>query len=116
MWEDKNTTMKWVMVNQCYFPGDLPEAVGRPCGLESSEVEFYLICLHFLDISGGFFNHLFIVNLQVYESTCGRALMAGLIESPCEVLPPWRFTEETERRVHSGNQINNNLPPLYLCR
>ncbi|KAL8462429.1 hypothetical protein ACS0TY_032637 [Phlomoides rotata] len=89
MWEDKSTTMKWVMVNQCYFPGDLPEAVGRPCGLESSEV---------------------------YESTCGRALMAGLVERPCEVLSPWRFAEETERRNHSGNQTNNSLPPLYLCR
>lgn len=43
MWEDKKTTTKWVMVNQCYFPGDLPEAVGRPCGLESSEVRFYLV-------------------------------------------------------------------------
>lgn len=39
MWEDKNNATKWVMVNQCYFPGDLPEAVGRPCGLESSEVK-----------------------------------------------------------------------------
>ncbi|KAI3456872.1 hypothetical protein Pfo_013535 [Paulownia fortunei] len=89
MWEDKNTTTKWVIVNQCYFPGDLPEAVGRPCGLENSEV---------------------------YESTCGRALMAGLIESPCAVLPPRRFAEESERRTRSRKQLNDHLPPLYLCK
>lgn len=89
MWEDKKTTTKWVIVNQCYFPGDLPEAVGRPCGLESSEV---------------------------YESTCSGSVMAGLIEGPCEVLPPRRFAEESERRIRSGRQINEHLPPLYLCR
>ncbi|XP_051125364.1 uncharacterized protein LOC127247531 [Andrographis paniculata] len=89
MWEDKNTTTKWVIVNQCYFPNDLPEAVGRPCGLESSEV---------------------------YESTRGRALMAGLIEGPCEVLTPRRFAEETERRAQLGKQSNDHLPPLYLCK
>ncbi|KAH6822687.1 hypothetical protein C2S53_003514 [Perilla frutescens var. hirtella] len=88
MWEDKTTTAKWVMVNQCYFPGDLPEAVGRPCGLESSEV---------------------------YESTCSRSLMAGSIEGPCEVLPPRRFAEESDRRIRSDRQINDRLPPLYLC-
>ncbi|PIM97270.1 hypothetical protein CDL12_30261 [Handroanthus impetiginosus] len=89
MWEDKNTTMKLVTVNQCYFPGDLPESVGRPCGLESSEV---------------------------YESTCGRTMMAGLIESPCEVLPPRRFAEEIERRTRSGKQLSGQLPPLYVCK
>ncbi|KAK4398571.1 PHD finger protein [Sesamum angolense] len=89
MWEDKNTTTKWVTVNQCYFPGDLPEAVGRPCGLEDSEV---------------------------YESTRGRALMAGLIEGPCQVLPPRRFAEERERRTSSNKQPNDHLPPLYLCK
>ncbi|KAL3632708.1 hypothetical protein CASFOL_025692 [Castilleja foliolosa] len=89
MWEDKNTSAKWVTVNQCYFPGDLPEAVGRPCGLESSEV---------------------------YESTCGRALLAGLIESPCEVLPPRRFAEEIEKRNQLREQLNDPLPPLYVCK
>ncbi|KAL0399174.1 UNVERIFIED_CONTAM: PHD finger protein [Sesamum radiatum] len=89
MWEDKNTTTKWVTVNQCYFPGDLPEAVGRPCGLEDSEV---------------------------YESTRGIALMAGLIEGPCQVLPPRRFAEESERRTSSSKQPNDHLPPLYLCK
>ncbi|KAL3636989.1 hypothetical protein CASFOL_019288 [Castilleja foliolosa] len=89
MWEDKNTSAKWVAVNQCYFPGDLPEAVGRPCGLESSEV---------------------------YESTCGRSLLAGLIESPCEVLPSRRFAEETEKRTQPREQLNDPLPPLFLCK
>ncbi|KAG8386077.1 hypothetical protein BUALT_Bualt03G0111400 [Buddleja alternifolia] len=89
MWEDKSTTMKWVTVNRCYFPGDLPEAVGRPCGLESSEV---------------------------YESTCGITMKAGSIESPCEVLPPRRFAEESERRTRSGTQLNDQFPPLYLCK
>ncbi|XP_057765569.1 uncharacterized protein LOC130986239 [Salvia miltiorrhiza] len=89
MWEDKNTATKWVVVNQCYFPGDLPESVGRPCGLESSEV---------------------------YESTCSRSVMAGLIEGPCEVLPPRRFAEESDRRIRSGRQISDHLPPVYLCK
>ncbi|XP_042007344.1 uncharacterized protein LOC121755960 [Salvia splendens] len=89
MWEDKNTATKWVMVNQCYFPGDFPKAVGRPCGLESSEV---------------------------YESACGRSVMAGLIEGPCEVLTPRKFAEESDRRIRSGRQIIDNLPPVYLCK
>ncbi|KAL3851171.1 hypothetical protein ACJIZ3_013053 [Penstemon smallii] len=89
MWEDKNTSVKWVTVNRCYFPGDLPEAVGRPCGLENSEV---------------------------YESNCAKTFMAGLIESPCEVLPPRKFAEETERRTRSGTHLNDRLPPLYLCK
>ncbi|XP_073312921.1 uncharacterized protein [Primulina huaijiensis] len=87
MWEDNNNTTKWATVNRCYFPGDLPAAVGRPCGLESCEV---------------------------YESSCGRALMAGLIESPCLVLPPRKFSEESERRTVSGMQ--HRFPPLYLCK
>lgn len=52
MWEDKNTATKWVMVNQCYFPGDLPEAVGRTCGLESSEVKSCLVWLYLLVFYG----------------------------------------------------------------
>lgn len=44
MWQDNQTTAKWVTVNQCYFPSDLPETVGRPCGLESSEVKYCLVC------------------------------------------------------------------------
>ncbi|KAG8365114.1 hypothetical protein BUALT_Bualt18G0070700 [Buddleja alternifolia] len=89
MWEDNNSLAKWVTVNRCYFPGDLPEAVGHPCSLESCEV---------------------------YESICGTTLMAGLIESPCEVLPPRKFAEERENRSRSGTQLNDHLPPIYLCK
>ncbi|XP_011097827.1 uncharacterized protein LOC105176655 [Sesamum indicum] len=88
MWEDNHTSKKWVTVKRCYFPGDLPEAVGRPCLLESSEV---------------------------YESNCGRTVMAGLIQSPCDVLPAKKFAEETEKRCRSGAQQDDLLPPLYLC-
>ncbi|KAL6570817.1 hypothetical protein OROGR_000367 [Orobanche gracilis] len=96
MWEDKNTSAKWVMVNQCYFPGDLPESVGRPCGLENSDI--------------------IKDPVAVYESSCGKTLLAGLIESPCEVLPPRRFTEESERRTRLRKQLNDHLPPLYVCK
>ncbi|KAL0302000.1 UNVERIFIED_CONTAM: PHD finger protein [Sesamum radiatum] len=89
MWEDNHSSKKWVTVKRCYFPGDLPEAVGRPCLLESSEV---------------------------YESTCDRTVMAGLIQSPCEVLPAKKFAEETEKRSCSGAQQGDLLPPLYLCK
>ncbi|KAL2466957.1 RING/FYVE/PHD zinc finger superfamily protein [Abeliophyllum distichum] len=89
MWEDNNTRMKWVKVNRCYFPGDFPEAVGRPCGLESSEV---------------------------YESTRLSIIMAGLIQRPCKVLPPRKFAEESERRTRLRMQPNDRLEPLYLCK
>ena len=42
--------------------------------------------------------------------------MAGLIEGPCEVLTPRRFAEESDRRIRSGRQIIDNLPPVYLCK
>lgn len=69
-----------------------------------------------MDCGAPVYMHFSLVNSQVYESTCGRALMAGLIESPCEVLPPRKFAEESERRIRSGKQINDHLPPLYLCK
>lgn len=89
MWEDRKNKTKWVTVNRCYFPGDLPVAVGRPCGLESCEV---------------------------YESTFGCTLMAGLIQGPCEVLPPGRFALEKDRRASLRTVQNANLQPLYLCK
>nr|GMC53712.1 phd finger protein [Ipomoea batatas] len=88
MWEDTKTGMKWVTVNRCYFARDLPASVGRPCSLESSEV---------------------------YLSNFGSAVMAGLIEGPCEVLPPSKFTEERERRTRAVTE-KNDLRPLYLCK
>nr|XP_027063178.1 uncharacterized protein LOC113689633 [Coffea arabica] len=75
MWEDIKMKTRWVSVNKCYFPADLPQAVGRPCGLESSEV---------------------------YESTISCTVMAGLVQGLCEVLPPGRFIEEKEKRTNGG--------------
>jgi hypothetical protein len=43
MWEDSKTGSKWVIVTRCYFPGDLPENVGRPCAPESNEVNSFLV-------------------------------------------------------------------------
>lgn len=42
--------------------------------------------------------------------------MVGLIQGPCEVLPPGRFTEEKERRTIIGKRPNESLRPLYLCK
>ncbi|GFZ07394.1 RING/FYVE/PHD zinc finger superfamily protein [Actinidia rufa] len=89
MWEDNKTRSKCIIVNRCYFPGDLPEAVGRPCSPESNEV---------------------------YESTHGITIMAGLIRGPCEVLPPSKFIEESERRSRLGTGINDGLRPVFLCK
>lgn len=47
MWEDCKTGSKWVIVNRCYFPGDLPENVGRPSPPESNEVDLLLL-LYFI--------------------------------------------------------------------
>ncbi|XP_057474781.1 uncharacterized protein LOC130762923 [Actinidia eriantha] len=89
MWEDNKTRSKCIIVNRCYFPSDLPEAVGRPCSPESNEV---------------------------YESTHGSTIMAGLIRGPCEVLPPSKFIEESERRSRLGTGTNNGLRPVFLCK
>lgn len=89
MWEDIKMKTKWVSVNKCYFPADLPQAVGRPCGLESSEV---------------------------YESTISCTVMAGLVQGLCEVLPPGRFIEEKEKRSSGGKRPNESLRPLYVCK
>ncbi|GAB4846085.1 hypothetical protein Ancab_025083 [Ancistrocladus abbreviatus] len=67
MWEDTKTNSKWVMVNRCYFPADLPDSVGHPCAPESNEV---------------------------YDSNDNLTLMAGLIEGPCEVLVAKTFGED----------------------
>ncbi|KAA8527017.1 hypothetical protein F0562_008754 [Nyssa sinensis] len=89
MWEDGKTRSKWVTINRCYFPGDLPEVVGRPCTPESNEV---------------------------YESNHASTMMAGLIQGPCEVLPPGKFVEESERRIRLGTGTNDGLWPLFLCK
>ncbi|RVW29964.1 PHD finger protein [Vitis vinifera] len=89
MWEDSKTRSKWVMANQCYFPSDLPEVVGRPSAPESNEV---------------------------YESNHDSAITAGLIQGPCEVLPPDKFKEESERRTLLGTEANDGLWPIFLCK
>ncbi|KAL0310978.1 UNVERIFIED_CONTAM: hypothetical protein Sangu_2392500 [Sesamum angustifolium] len=144
MWEDNLSSKKWVTVKHCYFPGDLPEAVGRPCLLENSEppvslftpekeinyhvkyVVGFVLCLKG-PIAAEKFYWVYKVQNQlkeyipshlelVYESTCDRTVMAGLIQSPCEVLPAKKFAEETEKRSCSGAQQGDLLPPLYLCK
>ncbi|KAE8125468.1 hypothetical protein FH972_020273 [Carpinus fangiana] len=89
MWEDSKTGSKWVIVTRCYFPGDLPENVGRPCAPESNEV---------------------------YESNHESTIMAGLIQGPCEVLPPAKFSEESERRSQAGPNASIALQPVFLCK
>lgn len=89
MWEDCKTSSKWVSVKLCYFPSDLPKGVGRPCSSESNEV---------------------------YESNQSSTLMAGLIYGPCEVLPPSKFDEESERRTRLGTGASVGLRPLFLCK
>ncbi|PIA38232.1 hypothetical protein AQUCO_02800125v1 [Aquilegia coerulea] len=85
LWEDTKTGSKWAIVNSCYFPADLPEVVGRPCSPESNEV---------------------------YESNHGSTVRAGLVQGTCEVLPPNKFKEESERRIHS----DNGSQALFLCK
>ncbi|KAM1100827.1 hypothetical protein PS1_007228 [Malus domestica] len=89
MWEDRKTGSKWAIVNRCYFPGDLPENVGRPSTPESNEV---------------------------YESNHDSTVMAGLIRGPCEVLSPAKFSGETERRSQLEQEANNELRPIFLCK
>ncbi|MCD7461464.1 hypothetical protein HAX54_046181 [Datura stramonium] len=89
MWEDIKAGKKWITVNRCYFPWDLPHAVGRPCSLESNEV---------------------------YLSNCSSTVMAGQIQGPCEVLPPSKFNKERERISCLETRPNGGLPPLYICK
>ncbi|CAN4096914.1 unnamed protein product [Withania somnifera] len=89
MWEDRKVGTKWVTINQCYFARELPQSVGRPC-LENSN--------------------------EVYLSTYSSIVMAGLIQGPCEVHPPRKFTEESERRARLPKGSNDVSQPLYICK
>ncbi|KAI3686191.1 hypothetical protein L1987_79864 [Smallanthus sonchifolius] len=89
MWEDSKTAKKWVTVTRCFFPDDLPEGVGRPCAPESNEV---------------------------YESNHETSLVAGLIHGPCEVLPPSKFSEESELRTRLTSRANDRPHPIFLCK
>ena len=42
--------------------------------------------------------------------------MAGLIQGPCEVLPPAKFSEESERRSQAGPNASIGLQPVFLCK
>ncbi|KAL5700122.1 hypothetical protein ACHQM5_025611 [Ranunculus cassubicifolius] len=86
MWEDTKTGTKWANVNSCYLPADLPEVVGRPCSPENNEV---------------------------YESNHDSTVRAGSIQGPCEVLPPNKFMQESERRRIHSNDVSH---PIFLCK
>ncbi|KAK4343978.1 hypothetical protein RND71_037072 [Anisodus tanguticus] len=89
MWEDNKAGTKWVTVNRCYFARELPQSVGRPC-LEN--------------------------NNEVYLSTYSSIVMAGLIQGPCEVHPPQKFTAESERRARLAKGSTDVSQPLYICK
>ncbi|KAK1296186.1 PHD finger protein [Acorus calamus] len=89
LFEENKSGLKWAIVNRCYFPSDLPEAVSRPCSPENDEV---------------------------YESNNESNVMTGLIQGPCVVLPFTNFKEESERRSHLEREIDDSLRPLFLCR
>lgn len=54
MYEERKTKLKWFRLSRYYFPGDLPENVGRPCTTDCNEVEYFIVyffsaflqCLH----------------------------------------------------------------------
>ncbi|KAJ4976452.1 hypothetical protein NE237_001558 [Protea cynaroides] len=89
LWEDNKTRSKWAIMNRCYLPGDLPEVVDQPCTPENNEV---------------------------YESNHDSTVMAGLIQGPCQVLPPNKFKAESERRSHLLHRENDGLQPVFLCK
>ncbi|RVW79862.1 PHD finger protein [Vitis vinifera] len=104
MWEDSKTRSKWVMANQCYFPSDLPEVVGRRVLRKAMSIALPLFTCHLVNI------------VDVYESNHDSAITAGLIQGPCEVLPPDKFKEESERRTLLGTEANDGLWPIFLCK
>lgn len=89
MWEDLKTGSKWVVVNRCYFPADLPEAVRSQSDVENNEV---------------------------YDSNSNSTIMASLIQGPCEVLPATKFKDKNERRMQLGTEANRGLPPVFHCK
>ncbi|GAB2284718.1 hypothetical protein Dimus_019171 [Dionaea muscipula] len=88
MWEDDQTSSKWVTVNRCYFPADLPDSVGHPCAPESNEV---------------------------YESNHDMTLMAGSIRGPCEVIAPYKFGRDNSQSNH-GTQVKAGKCPVFVCK
>lgn len=89
MWEDVKSGSKFVDIRRCYFPGDLPETVGRPYTPESNEV---------------------------YESNNTITVLANLIRGPCGVLPITKFEEESAKRSLLGAEETKGLRPIFLCK
>ncbi|KAM7251501.1 hypothetical protein ACFE04_023384 [Oxalis oulophora] len=89
MWEDCKTSSKWVIVKRCYFPGDLPDSVAQPSKPENNEV---------------------------YESINDCTLMADLIQCTCEVVPPSKFEEASEKQTQLGPESNQGGHPVFLCK
>lgn len=87
MWEDSITRFKWVEVNRCYFPEDLPEGVLHPFPIENNEV---------------------------YESNLACTVMAGYIQGPCKVIHPSKLTEESETGTEL--EIDEGDQPPFLCK
>ncbi|KAH9547518.1 hypothetical protein CY35_11G037900 [Sphagnum magellanicum] len=86
LWEEKSTGAKWVKVNWCYYPSDLPMETGRPASENENEV---------------------------YESNHSDNNLVGSIHGPCQVLPPLQYQQEIERRAKGTSE---GLPPIFLCR
>ncbi|GAB2279853.1 hypothetical protein Dimus_014491 [Dionaea muscipula] len=88
MWEDRQTSSRWVNVNRCYFPTDLPDSVGCPCAPENNEV---------------------------YESNHDMTLNASSIQGPCEVVAPYKFGDNNRQSNH-GTRVQNGQQPMFICK
>ncbi|CAM6018153.1 unnamed protein product [Sphagnum balticum] len=86
LWEEKSTGAKWVKVNWCYYPSDLPVETGQPASADDNEV---------------------------YESNHSDNNLVGSIHGPCQVLPPIQYQQEIERQ---SKETSEALPPVFLCR
>ncbi|KAG0622934.1 hypothetical protein M758_3G134800 [Ceratodon purpureus] len=86
LWEDKSSGQKWVKVNWCYYPSDLPVNMGRPVTSDPREV---------------------------YESNHSDNNLVGSIQGPCLVLSPLKYQEELDRRSKNPKE---DPVPLFLCQ
>eukprot|EP00252_Welwitschia_mirabilis_P016267 TRINITY_DN3588_c0_g3_i1.p1 TRINITY_DN3588_c0_g3~~TRINITY_DN3588_c0_g3_i1.p1 ORF type:complete len:455 (+),score=112.63 TRINITY_DN3588_c0_g3_i1:58-1365(+) len=90
LWEDDNTKSKWVQVNWCYYPSNIPQGVALPTAPEK---------------------------VEVYESNHGDTNLVGSIQGPCQVLSLEKYQEEISRRnTLKGSSAVDTLHPLFLCK